>query len=349
MAEAESIETEAPPPRRAGRGIAWLALLIALAAAALAGYLYWQLVWIDGEVEALEADQTARQDAELLAALAAVREREQQASAERERLSAELDTVREALAAVPRAQPLATSSIAAALPMEPPDRGAGPRQWRLAEAAYLLRIANHRLLMERDAAGAAELLLAADQTLAEIDDFALHDARAAIAEERAVLLAFKGVDTQGVFLQIEAVKGLLASLPLRLPEYAAPLPDKDEPAADASMVDHLLARLQGMVRLRNHGEAIRPLLPPQQAEYLEQHLHLALERAQLAVLRRDQAIYAASLTAAGEQLRKFVNLNGEGAATVAAELDALLEVNLDAAPPDISRSLALLRAAPVPE
>lgn len=339
MAEAESIETDVAAPRRTGRAVAWLALLIALAAAGAVGYGYWTLIRVPGEAAAPQATDAAQREAALGATIASLRAEAQQGAAQRSALAADVATLGEALAAARTA--MATSSQ----PATPPS----PRQWRLAEAEYLLRIANQRLLMERDAPGAAALLLAADDVLAALDDFALHGARAAIAEERAALLAVRTVDVQGVYLKIEAAKGLLGDLPLRLPEYMSPPVAEEELGADASMVEHLLARLSGMVRLRNHNAAIRPLLPPDQAEYLEQRLRLALDRAQLAVLRGDQTIYAASLGAASEHLREFVNLDREPAATVAAEIEALLDVDLDAALPDISRSLALLRTEPAAE
>ena len=110
------------------------------------------------------------------------------------------------------------------------------------------------------------------------------------------------------------------------------------------MLDAFLDRLGGLVRFRRHaGEAIRPLLAPEEAAYLEQHLRLALERAQLAVLRRDREIFEISLGAARDWLHRFLDPGRTKVAQALGELDDLQSVDLDVRPPDISRSLERLR------
>lgn len=110
------------------------------------------------------------------------------------------------------------------------------------------------------------------------------------------------------------------------------------------MLEALLARADGLVRFRRHDlEARRPLPAPDEAAYLERHLRLALDRAQLAALRRDQQIYVASLAAASDALAAFVDPTRAAAAALADELDALQGLDLAKPMPDISRSLAKLR------
>ena len=170
--------------------------------------------------------------------------------------------------------------------------------------------------------------------------------RALLAEETAALRTHEGVDVQGVFLRIEAAKGMIDRLPLRLPEYTADEGESEpEPSTgERSVLEALLARTDGLVRFRRHDvDARRPLLAPDEVAYLERDLRLALDRAQLAALRGDQTIYAASLTAARERLDAFVDTTGEAAAALAAELDALLAVDLEKPLPDIGRSFARLR------
>ena len=223
---------------------------------------------------------------------------------------------------------------------------AAPRDWQLAEVEYLLRLANHRVRLERDADGATDLLAAADEILNALDDFAFHEVRALLAEETASLRAFEGADVPGVFLRLEAAKGLIDQLPLRLPEYVS---EGDAPAAtpsegERSLVEALLARADGLVRFRRHDlEARRALPAPDEAEDLERHLRMALDRAQLAALRRDQAIFAASLSAARDALDAFVDPTRDAAALLGGEIEALLEVDLAKPMPDISGSLTKLR------
>ena len=78
--------------------------------------------------------------------------------------------------------------------------------WKTAEVEYLLRVANQRVLMERDVKGALGLLKSADGLLSELDDYAMHDVRAALAEEILRLEQFVSADVSGIFLRLEAVK-----------------------------------------------------------------------------------------------------------------------------------------------
>ena len=55
--------------------------------------------------------------------------------------------------------------------------------WLLAEAEYLLRIANQRLLIEQDIRGALAALNAADQVLRETDDVGAYPVREQLARE----------------------------------------------------------------------------------------------------------------------------------------------------------------------
>ena len=324
--------------------MAYLALFAALAAATGAGYVYWLGQAREARVAAL-ADE--------LAETGRAAGRWDELAAETERLRAQVAQVRRALErqqqALEETHAALTETMAEARGQQP----RGPREWRIAELEHLLRGANQRLLMERDARGARQLLRAAEDLLAALDDFALHEVRALVVEDIAALGRYRGEDVQGVFLRLEALRGAFGELPLRLPRFLgaregpAPAPSaagQDEDGAEDSFLNAVFGRLKGLVRFRRHqGEAVRPLLPPEQAEYLEQHLLLAIDRAQLAALRRHQAVFDASLAAADEWLEAYLDPTAEAVRRVRAELDSLRQVELATPPPDLSRPLARLR------
>ena len=324
-----------PKPRRPGRVLASLALLLSLAAVGAVGYLGYR-AWLD--------DPEARFEAAIGTYQSDLAEFHRVTADQVAGLRAELARLGEELAAqrraVSEARTAMADAVAANLDRAPPT----PSAWKLAEVEYLLTIANHRLLMQQDAVGAQKLLVVADQLLAELDDFRFHEVRALLAAEELALRSFDYADTQRVFLRLEAVKGMLGRLPLRLPEYTSEDASEAGSDEDPSMLHALLDRLGNLVRFRrHHGEAVRPLLAPEEAEYLEQHLRLALDRAQLAALRRDQDIFSASLGAAREWLHRFVEPGRTAVVEATRELDELLKVDLDIEPPDISRSLTRLR------
>ncbi|MCY3839652.1 MAG: uroporphyrinogen-III C-methyltransferase [Gammaproteobacteria bacterium] len=338
----------APSKPRTGRILATFALLLSLLAIGGSGYLVYT-AWLTDPDARLEAAIGAYQG-DLADYQRATTE---EVTALREELAGFAEVLAEQRQALIEARAAVTDVVAENVASAPP----APREWRLAEVEYLLTVANHRLLMQDDANGALRLLALSDGVLAGLDDYRFHEVRALLAEEQLSLKTFAYADTQGVFLRLEAVKELLDRLPLRLPEYASD--DADDVSAqtsqDASLLDAFLDRLGGLVRFRRHdGEAIRPLLAPEQAEYLEQHLRLALERAQLAVLRRDQEIFEISLRAARTWLHRFLDPSRTAVAQAMGELDELRSIDVAVPPPDISRSLGRFRelrrnnADPVP-
>lgn len=336
-------QSQPRPPRRSGRGVAYLALVAALAAATGAGYVYWLGQAREARLAALaeeltETGRAAGRWDELAAETARLRAQVAQMRRALERQQQALEETRAAL----------TETMAEARGQQP----RGPVEWRIAELEHLLRGANQRLLMERDARGARQLLRAAEDLLAALDDFALHEVRALVVEDIAALGRYRGEDVQRVFLRLEALRGAFGELPLRLPRFLgaregptpAPGAEDQDDGAEGSFLDAVFGRLKGLVRFRRHqGEAVRPLLPPEQAEYLEQHLLLAIDRAQLAALRRHQAVFDASLASADEWLEAYLDPTAEAVRRVRAELDSLRQVELATPPPDLSRPLARLR------
>ena len=338
-AEAHTTETSSPTEKpRSGRLLAVLALLFSLGAAGVAGYAFWR-----SQAAAALADNA---DTAILAELAELRQRIDAEAAswrnESERLGARLEAQ---IAADGERQAELRTALDALADAEASPTAPVPGAWRQAEAEYLLRIANRRLLLERDRAGARDLLALADRVLADGERFSYHDVRALLAEEIAALDGMDELDVQGVFLRIEALKDGIGALPLTFPRYATasaePAPAE---AVPRSMLQTLGDRLAGLVRFQRHdGEPVRPLLPSRQAQHLELHLRLAFDRAQLALLRYDAVIYRASLDAARAWIERYVDQRGSASANMAAQIDALLTVDLDAQLPDISRSLAKLR------
>lgn len=333
-------------PRRRGRAVAYLALLAAVVAGA--GYLHWRG---QGRVAAL-SDELAE------ANLAADRRDDLSASTDRLRaevgeMRQELQRQKQALQTQQQALEEARGALAEAMAEHRDQRPPRPREWRIAELEHLLRGANQRMLMDHDMRGARQLLHAAEDLLAELDDFTLHEVRALVVEDIAALGRYRGADVQGVFLRLEALRGAFAELPLRLPRFlgareapaSAPRAEGEgEGDSPPSFLHAVLGRFKGLVRFRRHqGDAVRPLLPPEQAEYLQQHLLLAVDRAQLAALRRHQAVFDASLAAVDEWLGAYLDPTAETVRGVRAQVDALRQVELATRPPDLSRPLARLR------
>jgi uroporphyrin-3 C-methyltransferase len=331
----ESVEP--PRPARGGRWLALFAVLLALTALGGVGYLYYLTVYLDPRVGIDERFSALRSEQQ--AALSGQRRAleqtlEQEIAALRRDVQAQQEARLESEEALAR-------SINEGMRLSPPSS----REWKVAEVEYLLRIANHRLLMERDAVAAAKLLAAADEVLAGLDDYSLYPVRAQLAAERLALGNVEEIDVQGAFLRFEAIKATLNQLPLQLPQYLAERRGQVEPDAQRSFGQAFLDRLGSFVEFRRYPEGgLRPLLSPDQATYLEMNLRLMLERAQLAVLRGDAVLYEHSVAAALTWLDDYLDHQSAAVIEVRAELQSLQTLRLNRELPDISGSLANLRS-----
>lgn len=324
-------EVETPPPAKAkGRALAFLALLLALAAAGGVGYLYYELVYLKplAQIEQLDDELDSRYSGlenQLSARIASLQESTQSAiesvrGEQAERLAsnedAVLETLNEALNAAPPSQ----------------------REWKLAEAEYLMRVANHRVLMEQDSNGALSLLQAADQIMAELDDFALYQVRARLADEIIALRQVPRDDLQGIYLRLEAIKSQVDALPLPEPAY---VDARREETAERSVWQTLAEELKQFVRVRSLSgeEALKPLLAPEEERYLELNLRLALEQAQLATLKRHQEVFEQSLLNVRSWLVDHADTTDERTTALLSQVDELLIIELARPLPDVSGSL----------
>lgn len=320
----------AAPPKARGRLLGFLGFLFGLAGLAAAGYLYYSLIYLDTDAQVdarfarLEAEIAGSERA--LAELAKIRER------------ALADFAAEQARAADEAGERLLEAVNRVAAQAPPSR----REWKVAELAYLLRIANHRILMERDVEGALTLLKAADAMLQELDDFALYQVRAQVADEILSLESVASNDVQGLFLRLEAVKTEISAQSVKLPRFE----QVTEAAADdaGGFWSALRQQLGSYFRFRRFdGDGVQPLLAPEEAVYLELNLRLMLERAQLAALRREQVIYQQSLQTAADWMASYLDADNPGVARSLEELESLSSVELERPLPDISGSLTTLK------
>ena len=317
-----------PPP---GRLLAATAFLLAFAAMAAAAYLYFQLIHLRPNAvmeRGLALADTERQA--LRNSLGQAQDSWRQAlEGSTSQLIERLQTTESGL--IERLNQVAKAA--------PPSE----RDWKLAELEYLLLVANHRLLMERDVATALDLLRSADDILQGLEDMALHGVRSALAGEILGLEQTQGADVQGLYLRLDALKRQLADLTLAQPQFAVPKQAEAGRGQDNGFGAALADEFRNLLQFRRIDTEVRPLLAPDEARYLELNLRLMLEQAQLAALKRDQAVFATSLDAARQWVGDHLDGANPGVQAVSNALAELRQADLQAALPDISASLAELR------
>ena len=228
--------------------------------------------------------------------------------------------------------------------------GTSGEDWLLAEVEYLIRLANQRVLMERDVSGALSLLSSADEIVEQTSGIAAYELRESLAYDIANLKAVSDLDTDGIFLSLSAMASQVPELRRKQPELSPPTQIQVENGEAQnfyqqfiSLVSNIFGRVLNSVDYRRDGVAITPLLPPKEEYYLRQNLILKFEMAQLALLRNDQPVYHTSLSEAKLWIVKhFVETDPRTIALVTA-LDQLVEVEVDRSLPNISGSLRAVR------
>jgi len=343
MAEDLSAPTDGkeaqPAPASRGRWLAVFALLVALSAACGFALLYYLLVvndpapGFDDRLSRVEAAQTRlRSDLQDLAgerqtAFATFRAQlEERQRAAEDRLA---ETLTARLAGLP-------GEVAVGEPRS-------EREWKLAEVEFLLRAANQRARFERDSATSLELLRSADGVLEGLGGPAAHGIRLQIAAEILSLEQSDAVDPAAVYLRLDAIKRELTDLAVHLPEQPTfePQPETtiENEVSEPGFFALLGRELAGLVRFRRIDTALERPPAAVERDLLEVSLRLMLEQAQLAALRRNQAVYAASLSAALDWARALPDGQNERLHKTIESLETLRDLNLETPLPDISGSL----------
>lgn len=175
--------------------------------------------------------------------------------------------------------------------------------WKLAEAEYLIRLANQRLLMDKDVLGAEKMLRNADDILEQLDDPLLFNVRRTLAQDIQQLATTPNLDLQGTYLQLEALNSQIKLLPQKghqrrisqQPNTLDKLNTTQAPTVEKSILDELWSTLKTLVIINHHDKPIKPLLPPVAYQQLITNVQLQLNVAQLALLKQETTIYQTAL------------------------------------------------------
>jgi len=224
--------------------------------------------------------------------------------------------------------------------------------WLLAEAEYLLRIANQRLLIEKDIRGSLSALESADEVLRESDDIGVYLVRQQLAREIQSLKGIQGVDRTGLYLRLEAAIASVNDLTDQaLISDQAPgfdmIEDQNAPSDGSNMFtrgwNRFLGTLKEVVVIRRMDEPVKPLLSPDQSAWARLNLQLMLEEAEMAVLRGNQPLYERALNKAITTINDWYDGTNPAIRGLNETLTELAERNVDPELPDISQSLNLLK------
>jgi uncharacterized protein HemX len=320
--------------RGSGGALAAVALVIALAAAGAAGFLWYQ----DRTVQSPRLSELAQKTDGLAARAEQAAKQAQSANADAASNSSMLTQMRER-----------QSALEEQVRRFSQEQGRSRDEVALEEVRQLLLQANHRVRLAGDIDTAVAALKVADSRLEAMADPDLLEVRSRVNEEIAALQATPRPDITGLVLRLRGLANNVDALPLvtttTVPEAdaaqaeAAPPPDAGRARLILREIWHSLRKL---VSFRRLSEPLPPLLPPEQEFFLRENLRLALRGAELAALQGREEVYRAQLDDASAWVRRYFDTDKEVVQMELNELGSLRESPLSASLPDIGASLQAL-------
>jgi uroporphyrin-3 C-methyltransferase len=339
---------KAATPSRRGGFIAWLALLLVIGLAAGSAWVVKEAQrradTLAERVNALES-AAGREDAEL----------EQSLSAVEQQLDNRLDSAMRGVTSESAAQAARLQQLESGLAEQRNElarfSATDRESWLLAEAEYLLRLANQRLIMTGDTEAAAALLASADAVLKQLDDTALHPVRKAVAADLAVIRAVPQLDVEGLYLRLAAlIEQADALVIFEFPELEAqpsPEPAEDWQGRLQQGYEAALRKLSDYIIIRRRDVPMQALMDPQWEGLVRQNLRMLLEQAQVALLSGNQFLFRESLGRAEGWVAEFFESDEAAARALAREIRLLQDETVQVSLPDTSRSLRALQDAVV--
>lgn len=325
-----------PPQRSAnGNGLAIIALLLAAAGLAAAGWGVWQ-------VRTLTAghQQQSRVIEGLATQTLTLEHNERQLSADLAQLpdANELEDRRRLVAQLQGDQQRLSQRLETVL-------GASRKDWRLAEAEHLLRLASLRLSALQDVTSAKALVQGADEILREQDDPQAFAAREQLTRSLASLQGTTQPDRTGLFLQLSALREQATQLTALAPEFQAADAAQGTSPEGETRWRQWWNKISGFFRVDfNPDDSIRPLLAGQSLNQVRLALSLALEQAQWAALNGQGKVYTQALDDARSILIAGFNRENGHTQAMIEQLTALKSQPVSVTTPDLDASLNAIQA-----
>ena len=227
--------------------------------------------------------------------------------------------------------------------------GAREGDWLLAEAQYLVRLADQRLLVSRDTDSAVELLSGADELLRELAYPELASVREALIADISALRSVPSIDYQGLYFQITAVAQSIDGLSLAGVEGienwgTQEQVEEAESRAGiwASFVASVKSSLDQLIVVRKAEGSAEWIVDAEGESALRTQMDLLIMLSLSALLSGGQEIYQSALQVVAELLQNNFQATAQRDLLVSQLLD-FSNQPVQADVPDISSSLRAMQ------
>ena len=226
-------------------------------------------------------------------------------------------------------------------------------EWAFAEIEQTLLMASQQLQLAGNVRAALIAVQAADARLQHMNRPQHAVLRKAIADDLARLKAAPHIDTAGLATRIDALIASVDELALAADTRPASAPAATVASA-APVGESTWSRfwrevwgdLRQLARVQRIESADVPLLTPSQVFFLRENLKLRLLTARMALLARDQLTFRNDLREAAGWLKRYFDMRDKTVVSAGSALATLQSSEVSIELPDLSATLAALRAVP---
>ncbi|MCH9698842.1 MAG: uroporphyrinogen-III C-methyltransferase [Gammaproteobacteria bacterium] len=224
--------------------------------------------------------------------------------------------------------------------------------WLIADAEYLLSVANERLQLTQDINTTIMALEAADHRLRESGDGGVFKVREEIASEISALKKIKVPDIVGLIHTISILQKDAKNLQLALPTMdqssisqgsSVKSANDKVNSSESDPLDTVITDLKELVVIRPRNPDAVSILHSEEARIIREDYLIRLEIAKAALARRSEQEFLTSLQSSKDWLNEHFNTKSDAVNNAIKTIDGLLKTKFHSQLPDISRSLKLLR------
>jgi len=230
----------------------------------------------------------------------------------------------------------------------------GILNFRLLEVEYLLRLANQKLMLDDDLAGALRVHQSVRELLTEagVTEVTLMQQ---LEQERILLEQLSLVDLELAYQNINELQAQINDLDLSNSlshsqggvqsslGFGLSNPGTESNIQGTGLWDSALDLLGSVFVWRRWEESPDAMLPAVQDSYTRQNLYLWLEHAKLALLSRNQDNFQQSIENSTALLSVYMTADDLVVQNFLVELENLLSVTIQSDLPSVSGSLSLVR------
>lgn len=227
--------------------------------------------------------------------------------------------------------------------------GSDAKNWLLAQADFLVKLAGRKLWSDQDVTTAGALLKSADESLAEMNDPSLIDVRRALTEDIASLASVSQIDFDGIILKLNQLSNQVDDLRLADNNSDEAPMDEDDGEVSSSLTEwrqNLVKSwhnfMSEFITVRRRDSSAEPLLAPNQDVYLRENIRSRLLVAAQAVPRHQNEVYQQSLETVSTWVRAYFDVNDPTTKAFLSQLDELSQQSINMDVPTELKSQPLL-------